>query len=387
MDPLLGDCSLEVLRQRRSWKWMRFPPDVIPAWLAEMDFDLAEPVKEAVRAVISSSDAGYSRPQPDGFGEAYAAFAAQQWCWAPDPGRVFAVPDVMTGIAEVLYATTPHGSGVVLSPPIYPPFFFRLRLANRKIIEAPMRRHAGGRYQLDPQAIDAALARPDAAAYLLCSPHNPTGRVWSRDDLTMVASLCDRHGAVLLVDEIHAPLALPGVRHIPFLSLGLDPDLARRTFTFTSASKGWNTPGLKCGLAVVERPEAAAVLAERWEALLPSHLGAQATIAAFRDGLPWLDAVRGQLDDNRALTGKLLATHLPSVGYQPPEASFLAWLDCTALGLDDPVAHFLHRAKVAVNRGLDYGEPGRGFVRLNMGTSPDMLQEILRRMGSSIGAL
>jgi cysteine-S-conjugate beta-lyase len=386
MDPLLGDCSLDLLRQRRTWKWTRYPPDVIPAWLAEMDFDLAKPVKDAVRVAIEAGDAGYSRPQPAGFGEAYAAFAAERWGWAPDPGRVFAVPDVMTGIAEVLFGTTPHGSGVVLSPPIYPPFFFRLRLAGRQIIEAPMRRDAEGRYHLDPGAIDAALAQPDAAAYLLCSPHNPTGRVWSRDDLMTVASICARRGVVLLVDEIHAPLALPGARHIPFLSLGLDRDLAQRTFTFTSASKGWNTPGLKCGLAVVAEPEPAAVLRQRWEALLPSHLGVLATIAAFRDGVPWLEAVRAQLDDNRVQLSKLLATHLPSVGYQPPEASFLAWLDCTALNLDDPVAHFLDRARVALNPGLDYGAAGRGFVRLNMGTPPDMLQEILHRMGSSIGA-
>ncbi|HEY2444056.1 MAG TPA: aminotransferase class I/II-fold pyridoxal phosphate-dependent enzyme [Streptosporangiaceae bacterium] len=384
MDPLLGDCSPDVLRRRRSWKWTKYPPDVLPAWLAEMDFDLAEPIKEAVRAAISAGDAGY--PHPVGLGEAYAEFTRERFGWAPDPGQVFAAPDVMTGIAEVLSAATPHGSGVVISPPVYPPFFFRLRLGGRKIIEAPMRSDADGRYDLDPEAIDAALARPDAAAYLLCSPHNPTGRVWSRDDLLTVANICTRRGVVLVVDEIHAPLALPGARHVPFLSLRLDPDLARRTFTLTSASKGWNTPGLKCGLAVVAHPEPAALLEQRWEALLASHLGVLATIAAFREGVPWLDAVLAQLDHNRALLAKLLATHLPSVRYLPPEASFLAWLDCRALGLDDPAARFLERGRVAVNPGPDYGDQGRGFIRLNMGTSPDMLQEILTRMGSAIGA-
>jgi cystathionine beta-lyase len=384
MDRLLGDCSPEVLRRRRSWKWTRYPPDVLPAWLAEMDFDLAEPIKEAVCAAISAGDAGY--PHPVGLGEAYAEFAQERFGWAPDPGRVFAAPDVMTGIAEVLIATTPHGSGVVISPPVYPPFFFRLRLSGRTIIEAPMRSDADGRYDLDPEAIDAALARPDAAAYLLCSPHNPAGRVWSRDDLLTVASICAQRGVVLVVDEIHAPLALPGARHVPFLSLGLDPELARRTFTLTSASKGWNTPGLKCGLAVVAHPEAAALLEQRWEALLASHLGVLATIAAFREGVPWLEAVLAQLDHNRGLLTKLLATHLPSVRYLPPEASFLAWLDCRALGLNDPAARFLERGRVAVNPGPDYGDQGRGFIRLNMGTSPDMLREILTRMGSAIGA-
>jgi cysteine-S-conjugate beta-lyase len=417
VDRLLGDCSLEGLRRRRSWKWSAYPPDVLPAWVAEMDFDLAEPIKDAVRDAITAGDCGY--PNPVGFGEVYAAFAARRFGWAPDPQRVYAVPDVMTGIAEVLQEVTPHGSGVVINPPVYPPFFFRLRQAGREVAEAPLARDADGRYRLDPDALDAALARDDVAAYLLCSPHNPTGRVWSRDELDTVADICARRGAVLIVDEIHAPLALTGARHIPFLSVDLNGGLARRTFTFTSASKGWNIPGLKCGLAVVGADEAAAALERRWEALLPSHLGVLATEAAFADCEPWLDAVCGQLDENRMLLAKQLAQHLPAVGYLPPEASFLAWLDCRTLavagsaGTDgtasaaagaaadtagtpvgvadagdpaDPAARFLDRARVAVSSGTGFGEQGRGFVRLNMGTSPELLQEIVRRMGTAVTA-
>jgi cystathionine beta-lyase len=432
VDRLLGDCSLDGLRRRRSWKWTEYPPDVLPAWVAEMDFDLAEPIKDAVREAITAGDCGY--PHPLGFGEVYAAFAARRYGWAPDPRRVYAVPDVMTGIAEVLQEVTPHGSGVVINPPVYPPFFFRLRLAGREVVEVPLARDAGGRYELDPDALDAALARDDVAACLLCSPHNPTGRVWSHDDLTTVADICARRGAVLIVDEIHAPLALPGARHIPFLSVDLDGGLAGRTFTFTSASKGWNIPGLNCGLAVVGADEAAAALERRWEALLPSHLGVLATETAFADCVPWLDAVCGQLDENRMLLAKLLAQHLPAVGYLPPEASFLAWLDCRplaaapagdaagtagasrtagaadtagavgtagaagaadtgavggaadAVDAPDPAASFLDRARVAVTSGTGFGEQGRGFVRLNMGTSPDLLQEIVRRMGTAVAA-
>lgn len=404
MDRLLGDCSLDGLRRRRSWKWTEYPPDVLPAWVAEMDFDLAEPIKNAVREAITAGDCGY--PHPLGLGEAYAAFAARRFGWAPDPRRVYAVPDVMTGIAEVLQEVTPHGSGVVINPPVYPPFFFRLRLAGREVVQAPLARDDDGRYQLDPDALDAALARDDVAAYLLCSPHNPTGRVWSRGDLNTVADICARRGAVLIVDEIHAPLALPGARHVPFLSVDMDAGLARRTVTFTSASKGWNIPGLKCGLAVVATDEAAAALERRWEALLPSHLGVLATEAAFADCVSWLDAVCGQLDENRMLLAKLLAQHLPTVGYLPPEASFLAWLDCRPLTAAaaagtpgtagaaaadaadgaDPAAGFLDRARVAVTSGTDFGGQGRGFVRLNMGTSPDLLQEIVRRMGATVAA-
>jgi cystathionine beta-lyase len=405
VDRLLGDCSLDALRRRRGWKWTEYPPDVIPAWVAEMDFDLAEPIKQAVREAITAGDCGY--PHPLGLGDVYAGFARQRFGWAPDPRRVYAVPDVMTGIAEVLQEVTPHGSGVVINPPVYPPFFFRLRLAGREIVQAPLRRDAGGRYHLDPGAVDAALARDGVAAYLLCSPHNPAGRVWSHDDLTAVAGICARRGAALIVDEIHAPLALPGARHIPFLSLDLEHGLAGRTFTFTSASKGWNIPGLKCGLAVVADGQAAAALERRWEALLPSHLGVLATEAAFARCVPWLDAVCGQLDENRVLLAKLLAQHLPATGYLPPEASFLAWLDCRELdaapgadadrrladgagsatdgaGTADPAARFLDRARVAVTSGTGFGEQGRGFVRLNMGTSPDLLQEIVRRMGTAV---
>ncbi len=378
---MLGDCSLDVLRRRRSWKWTEYPPDVLPAWVAEMDFDLAEPIKDAVREAITAGDCGY--PHPLGLGEAYAGFASERFGWAPDPGRVFAVPDVMTGIVEVLHEVTPHGSGVVINPPVYPPFFFRLRLAGREVVEAPLRRDADGRYHLDPGAVDAALAREGVAAYLLCSPHNPTGRVWSPGDLTAVAGICARRGVVLIVDEIHAPLALPGARHVPFLSLDIDGDLARRTFTFTSASKGWNIPGLKCGLAVVADGEAAAALERRWEALLASHLGVLATEAAFADCVPWLDAVCGQLDENRMLLAKLLAQHLPAVGYLPPEASFLAWLDCRELETADPAGFFLDRGRVGLTSGKDFGEQGSGFVRLNFGTSPGLLQEMVLRMGAA----
>jgi cystathionine beta-lyase len=384
---LLGECSLEVLRRRRGWKWTEYPPDVLPAWVAEMDFDLAEPIKDAVTQAMNASDCGY--PNPVGLGDAYAAFTRQRFGWVPGPGLVYAVPDVMTGVAEVLQELTPHGSGVVINPPVYPPFFFRLRLAGRRVVEAPLARDAAGRYELDTDAVDRALAADEVAAYLLCSPHNPTGRVWSAQELATVADICARRGKVLIVDEIHAPLALPGARHVPFLSLDLDAGLARRTFTFTSASKGWNIPGLKCGVAVVGDRQAAEVLEHRWEALLASHLGILATMAAFRDGGPWLEAVCAQLDENRALLAKLLAAHLPDVGYYPPEASFLTWLDCRQAGQDgteDPAAVILDRGRVAVNPGQDFGGQGRGFVRLNIGTSPTLLEEIVRRMATAIGA-
>lgn len=381
VDPLLGECSLPSLRQRTGFKWRTHPADVLPAFVAEMDFDLAEPVKQAVTAAMAAGDCGYAHKGR--LGEAFAEFSAARLGWAPDPARVFPIPDVMTGLAEVINAVTPPGSGIVINPPVYPPFWFRFGFYGRRIIEAPLSRDAAGRYDLDPGTIDAALSQPGAAAYLLCSPHNPTGNVWSRAQLEMVADLCQRHGAVLLVDEIHAPLALPGARFVPFLSI--DHEMAQQAFTFTSASKGWNIPGLKCGLAVAGSDGGAALLAERWEALLAAHLGVLASVAAFTSGLPWLDAVTGQLSENRAVLGRLLATHLPQVGYAPPQASFLAWLDCRRLGLGpDPAAAFLARGRVAVSRGPDFGSQGEGFVRLNIGTSPALIGEAVRRLAATM---
>ena len=362
-------------------KWRAHPADVLPAFVAELDFDLAAPIAAAATAAIAAGDCGYGHKGE--LGEAFASFAGKRLNWSPDPALIFAIPDVMTGINEMIQALTPPGSGVVINPPVYPPFFYRLRLADRRVIEAPLRRGDDGRYDLDPEALDRALAGDGVHAYLLCSPHNPAGRVWSRQQLVTVADICQRHDVILLVDEIHAPLVLPGAHHVPFQSL--DHAMTTRSVIFCSASKAWNIPGLKCGLAVAGSAQYAAVLAERWEALLAGQVGVLASAAAFTESLPWLDALVGQLDENRLLLSRLLAEHLPGVRYVPPEASFLAWLDCRALGLgDDPAQAFLDRGRVAVSCGPDFGAQGLGFARLNIGTSPELMAEAVRRMAAAV---
>ena len=381
MDAMLGNCSLDRLRKRQSFKWRAYPPDVLPSFVAEMDFDLAEPVAEAVRAALALGDTGY--PHRGQLGEAFAAFAAKRLRWQVDPDAVFSIPDVMTGIAEMAQALTPPGSAIVINPPVYPPFFFRLGFTGRRIVEAPLRRDEGGRYDLDPGALDLALAAEGVRAYLLCNPHNPTGRVWSREQLMTVADICQRRGVILLADEIHAPLVLPGAEHVSVLSL--DHDMTQRSIVFTSASKGWNIAGLKCGVAVAGAPQYARMLTERVEALLAGNIGVLANVAAFTDGLPWLDALIGQLDRNRGVLADLLAERLAGVGYVPPEASFLAWLDCRALGLGaNPAAEFLARGRVALGQGPDFGTQGTGFVRLNMGTSPELIGAAVDRMAASV---
>jgi cystathionine beta-lyase len=383
MDAILGDCSLERLRTRKSFKWRTHPADVLPAFVAEMDFDPAAPIKAAIVAALDAGDCGY--PHIGELGEAFAQFAADRLNWSPDPELVFAIPDVMTGIAEIIQGITEPGAGIVINPPVYAPFFFRLELTGRRIVEAPLAVAADGGYQLDLDSLDAALGRPGVGAYLLCNPHNPLGRVWTSTELTAVAELCARHRIPVLADEIHAPLVLPGARHVSFQTI--DHEVARQAVVFTSASKGWNIPGLKCGIAVAASRQSAALLAERWEALLGSHLGVLASVAAFRDARPWLDAVVVQLASNAALLSTLLAESLPAVRYRPPQASFLAWLDCRELGLgDDPAAVFLDRGRVALSPGPDFGTQGQGFARLNMGTSPELLTDAVRRMAAAVPA-
>jgi cystathionine beta-lyase len=382
MDALLGDCTVDKLRRRKSFKWKTYPADVLPSFVAEMDFDIAEPIKDAVRAALDDGDCGY--PHKGELGEAFASFAKARLGWQPDPDLVFAVPDVMTGITEAVTALTPPGSRVVITPPVYPPFFFRMTLMQRGLAEVPLYRRQDGGYDLDLDALERTLAEPDVRCFLLCSPHNPVGRVWAREELLAVADLCTRHEVELVVDEIHAPLVLAGATFVPFLSL--DHELTSRALVFTSASKGWNIPGLKCGVGVAAAPEAAAALAERWDALLASHLGVLGTVAAFAQGLPWLDAMLTQLDRNRALVAELLAARLPDVDYLPPQASYLAWLDCRRLGLgDDPAAAFLDKGKVALDPGPNYGVQGAGFARLNIGTSPELITEAVTRMTAALG--
>ena len=380
MDEKLGDCSLARLRKRTSHKWRTYPEDVLPAFVAEMDFDPAEQIKDAIRASLELGDLGY--PDKGELGEAYAEFAADRLGWAPDPAMVFAIPDVMTGIAEVIQALTAPGAGIVINPPVYAPFFFRLELAGRRIVEAPLAQSSGG-YDLDLEALDRALALPGTGAYVLCNPHNPLGRVWSREQLTAIADVCARRGVPVLVDEIHAPLVLPGAAHVPFHSL--DHPAAGRAVVFTSASKGWNIPGLKCGLAIAGDQAGAGVLSERWDALLASHLGVHASVAALRHARDWLDAAVAQIDENSRLLADLLAARLPGARYRRPQASFLAWIDCRALELgDDPAAMFLSAGRVALSRGPDFGAQGAGFARLNIGTSPELLTEAVDRMASAL---
>ncbi|RKF23715.1 MalY/PatB family protein [Micromonospora globbae] len=385
MGNLLETLSLTDLRRRTSEKWRRYPEDVLPLWVAEMDVPLAEPVTRALAEAINLGDTGYAHGPA--YAEALAGFAAERWGWTVDVARTRAVPDVMMGVVEVLDLVTGHGDAVVVNPPVYPPYYQFLRSAGRRIVEAPLE----GRHRLDPDALDRAFAEAVAggrrAAYLLCSPHNPTGTLHTRAELSTVAELAARHGVRVVVDEIHAPLVYPGATFVPYLSL---PG-TERDFALLSASKAWNLAGVKAAVAVAGA-DAAADLARMPAEVNDgvSHLAVIAHTAALRHGGPWLDDLLSGLDANRHLLADLLAERLPGVRYQPPDATYLAWLDCRALELPggpdaDPATVFLERGRVAFVPGPDFGTGGAGHLRLNFATSPDVLTEAVRRMVVSLG--
>ena len=379
------DLDLDRLRRRRSEKWRRYPADVLPAFVAEMDYDLAEPVVAALRAAVDLDDCGYATP--DGIGETFAAFAASRHGWTVDPGMVHLIPDVMAGVDALLALATEPGDGVVINTPVYPPFFQHIGFARRRVVEVPLLRPEGadGRWELDFAGLEAAFAA-GARGYLLCNPHNPTGRVFSAADLGRIAALADRYGVFVMADEIHASLTLPGATHTPFVSLG--GAAAEHGVTLASASKAFNVAGLKGAVAV-----AGSAAMERRLARLPEScqfgaglFGVLASLAAWREGAGWLDALLGQLDHARGEFGRLLGERLPGVRYIPPEASYLAWVDCAGLGLGpEPAEVFLERGRVALGRGLDFGAPGDGFVRVTIGTSSELLAAIADRMAAAIG--
>ncbi|EFL36811.1 transferase [Streptomyces viridochromogenes DSM 40736] len=373
--------TLDRLRRRTSMKWRTYPADVLPVWVAEMDVPLAEPVVRAVTDALGLGDTGY--PAGTAYAEALAAFAEKRWDWdGLAVERTAIVPDVMLGVVEMLKLVTGSGHAVVVNSPVYPPFYDFVGHMDRCVVEAPL----GVDGRIDPEALEETFRQSVAggrrAAYLLCSPHNPTGTVHTAAELSAVAELAERYGVRVVADEIHAPVVIDGADFVPYLSV---PG-AERGLSLMSASKGWNLAGLKAALAIAG-PGAAADLARMPEEVGhgPSHVGIIAHTAALRDGGAWLDALLSGLDANRRLLADLLAEHLPGVRYRPGDATYLAWLDCRALGLgDDPADAFLHRGRVALNSGLPFGTGGAGHARLNLATSREVITEAVRRMTAAL---
>jgi cystathionine beta-lyase len=373
-------------RSTASNKWKKYDKDVLPLWVADMDFASPEPVVRALRERAAHGVFGYVYEEPEYF-TVVAERVARRYGWRVAPEAVVQLPGVIAGFNMAARMFTTPGDGLLEQVPVYPPI---LRCPGNMGLtrdEAPLARRADGRYEIDWDAFERAIT-PRTRAFLLCNPHNPTGRVYTREELTRMAEICLRRDLWIIADEIHCDLVFAPRRHVPIASLG--PEVERRTITLMSPSKTFNLAGLKSAIAVV--PDAA--LRDRFVAAKvdlvanPNVFGFAAALAAYRDGDPWLAALMKYLEGNRDFTARYVREHFPGVVMYPPEGMYLAWLDFRQAGIPggDPFTFFLDKARVALNDGATFGPGGGGFARLNFGSPRAMLTEGLDRMRAAFDA-
>ncbi|WP_216216967.1 MalY/PatB family protein [Amycolatopsis aidingensis] len=362
-------------------KWRQPPPEVLPAWLAEMDFPAAPVVVDGLRDYLADGLLGYPYwPHGSPVRELFATRMAQRHSWRPPPGQVREFATVTQGVHLALWLATRPGDAVAVHAPLYGPFRAGLARMDRELVPIPMIDGPGGWYW-DPERLERDLTRTGCRALLLVNPHNPTGRVFTAGELTALAALAERHDLLVISDEIHADLTYPGHRHIPIASL--DPAIAARTVTLTSASKAFNLAGMRCATGHIGPARLRAAIDAQPVELhgAANLLGVQASVLAWQEGDAWLADLLRRLTANRDRLGAALAERLPGITWHPPEASYLAWLDCRALGLGtEPAAHIRQYGGVQLSPGTDFDPGGDGFVRLNFATSDALLEELIDRL-------
>ena len=375
--------SLEQLQQRRSAKWRGFDKDVLPLPVAEMDFPIAQPIKDALIDMIQRSDVGYGGIIPE-FGLAFSQFSKDFWDWDVDPQQIRLATDVGVAGVEVLRAVCWPGDKVVINSPVYHNFYNWIKEAHCDLIDVPLSHDGNGTWTLNFEALEKAFA-DGAKVYLLCSPHNPMGTVFTREELVRIAALAKKYNVVVISDEIHAPLTFVE-SFVPFLAVS---DEAREVgICITAASKTWNLAGLKCAQIVTDNVEMHAKLdalpiSVPWRA---SILGAWASTVAYNDGREWLADIMGHLKSNQKFLKEQLALHVPKARYFMSDSTYLAWIDLSAYGIDDPAKVLVEKGRVAFNDGADFGPDGKNHIRLNFATSQEILAEAIKRMASVLEA-
>ncbi|MGN8551367.1 UNVERIFIED_CONTAM: aminotransferase class I/II-fold pyridoxal phosphate-dependent enzyme [Microbacterium sp. SLM126] len=373
---------MSILRRRTSVKWRAYPDDVVPMFVAEMDFPLAPAIKAALLEAVELGDTGYVDGDDPAVRQAFRDFASTKWGWTPDPAGMRLTTDVSVVIAESLRALLQPGDGVIITPPAYPPFFDLIPEGGGVVVEVPLL-DDGAAYSLDLEGIDRAMAA-GARGVLLCNPHNPVGLVHDRAALAELSRIVDRHGGFVVSDEIHAPITHHGVEFTPYLTVS---DEARsHGIAAESGSKAFNLAGLKTALFVTESDRMRDVVRG-----LPAEVtyrtgqfGLIATREGFAHSRDWLDATITAVEANFDHLQAELDAHLPEVVLRRASASYLAWLDMSALGWGhDPAATARKSARVALANGPSFGREGSGFARMNVACAPETITEAVRRLAAT----
>ena len=381
------ELSQRALLARRNAKWNQYDADVIPAWVADMDFAVAAPIQAAIERIVRDVDYGYPLRNGDKadrlVANAFAMRMKSRFGWEVSPDLVMPMADLVQGTYAPILAFSDPGDGVVLQVPNYPPFRDAISTTERKLLALPMR-DDGTRHVFDMAELKK-LVDKRTRIFILCNPQNPTGRVFSRDELLALGQFAVEHDLIVVSDEIHSDLVYPGHQHIPFASLG--PDIAARTVTLNSATKSFNIPGLRCALIAFGSEG----LRDRFHKRIPLKLtgggnvvGVDATVAAWTECQPWLDAVMEHLLKARNRIVDVLTAEVPDIRFHAPEATYLAWLDCRKLGLSTSAFQFfLNKARIGFSAGETFDPDCAQFVRFNFATSMPILDEILDRIVSA----
>ncbi|WP_346622463.1 aminotransferase class I/II-fold pyridoxal phosphate-dependent enzyme [Blastococcus montanus] len=381
---LFEDLAVADLRQRRGVKWAKVEADVLPAWIADMDYPVAPPIREALVAALDRGDLGYpgwsNWMGPDPLAAAFTARMRQRYGWDAEPTHVRTLSDILQGLQIVLHVATSPGDAVVVQTPNYPPFLKLIEAMGRRLVSVPFERHAQG-WGFDPDRLEEAVVRSGARVLFVVNPHNPTGRVLTGEELAAISAIGERRDLLLVADEVLADLTLHPHQHIPLASLGAET--ARRTVTLFSATKAFNIAGLRAAVLHAGDP----TVRTRLRAYPPDLFGVvddlavTATRAAWAEGDGWLGGLLSHLAERRDHLVARLAAEAPQVQVASPQSGYMAWLDCRgATGGRRPAAFFREEARVELSPGETFGRGGAGFVRLNFATSSALLDHILDRM-------
>lgn len=388
MQHLLDEFDKVVERRGTdSGKWHYFGDDVLPMWVADMDFRSPDAIMRALHERIDHGVFGYGH-NPQALREAICQRMARLYTWQIEPDDVVFLPGLVSGLNIVCRAIGQPGDGVLVTTPVYPPFLTAPTNQGRQLHSALLAVEQNGqllRYTVDYDAFADAI-QPNTRLFLLCNPHNPVGRAYTRNELLRMADLCLRHDLVICADEIHSDLLLGDTQHIPIASL--DPEIASQCITLLAPSKTFNIPGLGCSMAIIQNPQLRQQMATASAGIVPhvNVLGYVAALAAYTEADGWLAALRDYLTQNRDFVVSYVQAHLPHMATTAPEATYLAWLSCRDLNLPTtPQVFCLERAKVGLSDGAAFGPGGEGFVRLNFGCPRLLLEEGLERIRKAFG--